>query len=59
LRWVVVRGSIWPASEVAGAGKDKSYYIFAWRGSSGRFGSRWKANMKVLGCEKAKWIEVV
>lgn len=43
---------------MVGAGKDQSYYIAAWRGSSGRFGSRWKANKKVLGCEDAKWIEV-
>jgi len=42
---------------MVGACKDQSYYIVAWRGSSGRSGSRWKANMKVLGCEDAKWMK--
>ena len=53
-----MRGCVWPASKVVGAGKDKRY-IVAWKGYRERFGSRWKANMKVLGCEDAKWIEVV
>ena len=42
---------------MADAAKDQSYFAVARRGSRGRFGSRWQADVKVLGCEDAKWIE--